>query len=1039
MNPELRRALYKTIEDSITTLDAPQVKLVEFTGPFSADVYVSGVIGSDSFELNLSVDSNGSYVITHLVNDTIATLQFEATSTSVFLVSDTNINSINTRTEIKYGVISDPSISVSTDTLTNLVDIDGASNVQFKEVLATDGIVSRGTINVNDNLDINADGELTTSGLVSADGGINVNDALTVNNLGQVSTTGVINANGGIAVDTDKFTVSNTGSITTSALSNLNDGIAVDTNKFTVDATGNVKFNSLETTASGRAITNNVRIEVVTADQDSKSIEIDEANNEGDIFGYEASGEIIPTAEYTNVTIEEPQAPLEGDLWFSTADKTLFSYDGTAEEWVAVQGYDNVSSISFPHQTLRTPDIRLEEGGTFLVTGTSAYDKVLLNGTGKVFRVVDGTAGEVVSIDNPTGNIITSGTITAPSFVGNASSATKLNTSRNINGVAFDGSQNITVPVNTTQKTDNVGYNIPFVASTTAGNQDIFTDSESSLTFNPSTNTLSVSGNLIVNGETTSLDTSTLQVEDKNIELGKVETPTDATAEGGGITLLGATNKTITWGSTNGWSFNDKILSSGTITGSDLVVKGTQYKGTISLGGSLDGDRTYTLPNATGTLALTDDIVTYSNFGGASESQNGTAGLVPQPLIADREKFLRGDGEWTEVTAEGTEVSVATETVLGTVRLFSNTQQSVGANAVTTASSRTYGIQFNGSNQLVVNVPWTDTNDNTTYSAGTGLSLSGTAFNHLNSITAGSVGPNSNATLIFSGTFTVPQVTYDAQGHISGVATRTFTMPAEPTGGGGSGDVVGPASSVNGRIATFNGTTGKLIQDSGFTIATSVPADAVFTDTNTVTKLRANTSSYLTGDISLLAGTNVSLSQSGSNITISSTASGGGDTDISISRTGSTVTVQSSTGNNGDITGATTSLAGVVTTGAQTFVGTKTFNSGIEVQSGLDISSEGGNITLNVDQDGFLSVSGAGLEIKKLSTTNRSTIGNAFVNGRTLAIISRNQGSTDFDWYAQIATVYFPNTSFANIVYLDNLGNSSVQTSTSITWDIYYI
>jgi hypothetical protein len=46
------------------------------------------------------------------------------------------------------------------------------------------------------------------------------------------------------------------------------------------------------------------------------------------------------------------------------------------------------------------------------------------------------------------------------------------------------------------------------------------------------------------------------------------------------------------------------------------------------------------------------------------------------------------------------------------------------------------------------------------------------------------------------------------------------------------GAVVGPASAVSGRIATFNGTTGKLIQDSGFTIATSVPPSAVFTDTN---------------------------------------------------------------------------------------------------------------------------------------------------------------------------------------------------------------
>lgn len=45
------------------------------------------------------------------------------------------------------------------------------------------------------------------------------------------------------------------------------------------------------------------------------------------------------------------------------------------------------------------------------------------------------------------------------------------------------------------------------------------------------------------------------------------------------------------------------------------------------------------------------------------------------------------------------------------------------------------------------------------------------------------------------------------------------------------GAVVGPASSVDGQIAIFDGATGKVLQDSGFTIATSVPANAVFTDT----------------------------------------------------------------------------------------------------------------------------------------------------------------------------------------------------------------
>ncbi len=45
------------------------------------------------------------------------------------------------------------------------------------------------------------------------------------------------------------------------------------------------------------------------------------------------------------------------------------------------------------------------------------------------------------------------------------------------------------------------------------------------------------------------------------------------------------------------------------------------------------------------------------------------------------------------------------------------------------------------------------------------------------------------------------------------------------------GAVTGPDTSVDSHVAVFSGTTGKVIEDSGFTIAKSVPADAKFTDT----------------------------------------------------------------------------------------------------------------------------------------------------------------------------------------------------------------
>ncbi len=59
--------------------------------------------------------------------------------------------------------------------------------------------------------------------------------------------------------------------------------------------------------------------------------------------------------------------------------------------------------------------------------------------------------------------------------------------------------------------------------------------------------------------------------------------------------------------------------------------------------------------------------------------------------------------------------SVATESISGPVKLGSDTEQSVAANSVTATTNRTYAIQKNSNGQLVVNVPWLDTNTNTVY------------------------------------------------------------------------------------------------------------------------------------------------------------------------------------------------------------------------------------------------------------------------------------------------------------------------------------
>ena len=75
---------------------------------------------------------------------------------------------------------------------------------------------------------------------------------------------------------------------------------------------------------------------------------------------------------------------------------------------------------------------------------------------------------------------------------------------------------------------------------------------------------VNIVGDLTVGGTTTTINTTNLDVEDKNITLGKVTTPSDTTADGGGLTLKGATDKTFNWlDATDSWTSSEHISVSG--------------------------------------------------------------------------------------------------------------------------------------------------------------------------------------------------------------------------------------------------------------------------------------------------------------------------------------------------------------------------------------------------------------------------------------------------------------------------------------------
>lgn len=173
----------------------------------------------------------------------------------------------------------------------------------------------------------------------------------------------------------------------------------------------------------------------------------------------------------------------------------------------------------------------------------------------------------------------------------------------------------------------------------------------------------------------------------------------------------------------------------------------------------------------------------------------------------------------------------------------------------------------------------------TTYTAGTGLSLNGTSFSISNSgVTAGSYGPSQDSSVGFGDSIDVPYIRVNSRGQITSADSRSITLPSKPTPtsigaepafakntafnknfGSAAGTVcqgndsrlsnARPASDVSawakepnkptytptevgvigtaptsGQVAVFDGTTGK-IKSTGFTIASSVPSGAKFTDT----------------------------------------------------------------------------------------------------------------------------------------------------------------------------------------------------------------
>ena len=160
---------------------------------------------------------------------------------------------------------------------------------------------------------------------------------------------------------------------------------------------------------------------------------------------------------------------------------------------------------------------------------------------------------------------------------------------------------------------------------TFTGSFDISSASVSGFTV---TQNLVITGNLTVNGTTTTVNSTTMSVDDKNIELGSTSSPSDSGASGGGITLKGSTDKTFSWiDSTDSWTSSENLeLATGKVFRIDGVsVVSKSGLGSTVVASSLTSTGTIT----SGVWSATDIAVAHGGTGASTASAARTnLGLV---------------------------------------------------------------------------------------------------------------------------------------------------------------------------------------------------------------------------------------------------------------------------------------------------------------------------------------------------------------------------------------------------------------------------
>jgi hypothetical protein len=355
---------------------------------------------------------------------------------------------------------------------------------------------------------------------------------------------------------------------------------------------------------------------------------------------------------------------------------------------------------------------------------------------------------------------------------------------------------------------------------------------------------VTVGGDLTVNGTVTSINSTTITIDDKNLELASVASPTDITADGAGITVKGDTDKTLNWvNATDAWtSSEDFNLLSGKVyeINGSTVLSNTQVLGygiatanTASTVVARDASGNFAAGTITASLTGTASLATNLVGGTANKGEivyqsgvNTTSQLTATTTNNQVLSYNTATNApyWSTITGTGS-VVLDTSPVLTTPNIgtpsFANLTSatglpvSTGISGLGTGVATALAVNTGSAGAFVVNGGALGTPSSGTLTNATGLPIANVANLGTNVATFLTTPTSANFLTTVTG----------ATGNGGGVVFANNATLVAPTLG------VASATSVNKVTVTAPATGATLTLAEGSTLATS----GAFTTTITAT------------------------------------------------------------------------------------------------------------------------------------------------------------------------------------------------------------